>query len=143
MFDTAVDALAPRGNLIVIGMMSAYAAGWPRSQHEGLAEKLLWKSASVRGFFLLRYAPLWRLHLAALVALVGARRLHVALDDDDAGAGARFVGIEAVPAAVARLQGGASQGKVVVQIARELPPLGEDDDGGGGLAAAPPPMARL
>lgn len=60
MFDVAVDALAPRGVLIIIGMMSAYAAGWPLSQHEGLAEKLLWKSAAVAGFFLLRYAPLWR-----------------------------------------------------------------------------------
>ena len=59
MFETCVDALAPRGTLIVIGMMSAYADGWKRSRHEGLAEKLLWKSAAVAGFFLLKYAPLW------------------------------------------------------------------------------------
>jgi NADPH-dependent curcumin reductase CurA len=59
MFDLAVDALADRGTLIVIGMMSAYSDGWKRSSHEGLAEKLLWKSAAVAGFFLLRYAALW------------------------------------------------------------------------------------
>lgn len=39
MFDTCVDALADRGTLIVIGMMSAYGDGWKRSSHEGLAEK--------------------------------------------------------------------------------------------------------
>jgi NADPH-dependent curcumin reductase CurA len=39
MFDLCVDALADRGVLIVIGMMSAYASGWARSRHEGLAEK--------------------------------------------------------------------------------------------------------
>jgi hypothetical protein len=122
MFDLAVDALADRGTLVVIGMMAAYSDGWKPSSHTGLAEKwarggsggarcaggsghlplrsgrergyapparppalprppclsspvlsprpalaptllpsrLLWKSARVAGFFLLRYAPLWR-----------------------------------------------------------------------------------
>lgn len=59
MFDLCVDALAPRGMLIVIGMMSVYSAGWPKTVVEGLPEKLLWKSAAVAGFFLLKYAPLW------------------------------------------------------------------------------------
>lgn len=39
MFDLCVDALADRGTLVVIGMMSAYSSGWQRSAHEGLAEK--------------------------------------------------------------------------------------------------------
>ena len=39
MFDLAVDALADRGTLIVIGMMSSYADGWKPSSHAGLAEK--------------------------------------------------------------------------------------------------------
>jgi hypothetical protein len=60
MFEMCVDALAPRGTLIVIGMMSAYASGWPPSSSaRGLPERLLWKSATVSGFFLLRHAPLW------------------------------------------------------------------------------------
>jgi NADPH-dependent curcumin reductase CurA len=59
MFSICVDALAPKGTLIIIGMMSAYAEGWQPSAHPGLPEKLLWKSASIAGFFLLRYANLW------------------------------------------------------------------------------------
>jgi hypothetical protein len=47
MFDAAVDALADRGTLVVIGMMSAYAGGWKRSAHEGLAEK--WVSGGEGG----------------------------------------------------------------------------------------------
>ena len=47
MFKAALDGLADRGRLIVIGMMGAYAEGWPLSTHPGMAEKLLWKSASV------------------------------------------------------------------------------------------------
>lgn len=39
MFDLCVDALADRGTLVVIGMMSQYSSGWKRSAHEGLAEK--------------------------------------------------------------------------------------------------------
>lgn len=35
MFDVAVDALAPRGRLIIIGMMSAYADGWVKRQYPG------------------------------------------------------------------------------------------------------------
>lgn len=48
MFDAAVNALAPRGRLLVIGMMSAYADGWAQRQYPGIAEKLLWKSATLQ-----------------------------------------------------------------------------------------------
>jgi NADPH-dependent curcumin reductase CurA len=59
--------------------------------------------------------PKRRPHLDALLELVAQGRLQVAIDS------ARFVGVESVAAAVARLQSGASTGKVVVQLARELP----------------------
>jgi NADPH-dependent curcumin reductase CurA len=49
MFKTAVDALAMRGRLLVIGMMSQYGDGWPVDDHPGLPEKLLKKSASLIG----------------------------------------------------------------------------------------------
>ena len=53
MFKTSVDALADGGRLLVIGMMSQYGAGWPASQHRGLPEKLLKKSATMRGLYML------------------------------------------------------------------------------------------
>eukprot|EP00775_Hariotina_reticulata_P002615 gene2615-2916_t len=128
MFQLCVDALAPKGTLIVIGMMSAYGSGWQPSSHPGLTEKLLWKSAMVAGFFLLRYAPLWG--LAAKNPATGSRllgelagglsrsgQLAVALDSQ------RFVGLSSVTAAVDRLQSGSSSGKVVVQLSEQLPAL--------------------
>ena len=46
----------------------------------GLPELLLWRGASVAGFFLLHYAAQYRQHLQKLVAAWQAGRLHVALD---------------------------------------------------------------
>ncbi|PNW72202.1 hypothetical protein CHLRE_16g677950v5 [Chlamydomonas reinhardtii] len=118
MFDTAVNALATRGRVIIIGMMSSYGSGWAPGTYPGLAEKLLWKSAAAVGFFLLRYAPLFREHLSKLTAMWAAGRLRVALDPR------RFVGVESVFDAVDWLQAGGSVGKVVVQLPQQLPPVG-------------------
>lgn len=49
MFKVAVDAVATKGRVLVIGMMSQYGAGWPTAQHPGLPEKLLKKSATLQG----------------------------------------------------------------------------------------------
>ena len=54
--------------------------------------------------------------MADLEARVGSGTLRVALD------GVAFRGVAAVPAAVARLQSGASAGKVVVQLSDTVPP---------------------
>mmetsp|Transcript_28821 Transcript_28821/g.73503 ORF Transcript_28821/g.73503 Transcript_28821/m.73503 type:complete len:670 (-) Transcript_28821:412-2421(-) len=117
MFTASLNALAPRGRLIIIGMMSSYKDGWPvTALPPGLPEKLLWKSASLTGFFLLRYAPLFKSHFARLLALAGSGQLAVAVDP------AQFVGVGAAGRAVAHLHSGASMGKVVLQVARELPP---------------------
>ena len=121
MFDTCLNALAPKGRLVVIGAMSRYASGWAPAQTQGSApppvpDVLLWKGASCVGFFLPMHAHHFRRHLAALVAMLDAGRLQVAVD------ASRFVGLEAAAAAVARLQGGKSVGKVVLQIPRDLPP---------------------
>lgn len=63
-----------------------------------------------------RYAPLFRPHFAYLVGLVEAGRLRAAVDP------ARFVGVDAAVDAVRRLHSGASSGKVVLQVAADLPP---------------------
>ena len=77
MFDVCVDALAPRGSLVIIGMRSQYGEGWEQRQYPGLAEKLLWKSATLHGFFLLHYASIWRRHLKKLAGLLAAGQLRV------------------------------------------------------------------
>ena len=120
MFSTCLDGLADRGTLIVIGMMSEYSSGWAPSTFSGLTEKLLWKSASCIGFFLLKYAHLFRLHLTALISLLEEGKIVSALDKKI------FVGIQSVPSAVEHLQSGQSSGKVVVQLAEQPPlPLGQ------------------
>lgn len=115
MFKTCVDALAPKGRLIIIGAMSQYAGGWQPSTHVGLPEKLLMKSASITGFFLPLYAGHFRRHFQRLVRMVESGRLQVVLDAQP------FVGLGAVAQAVDRLQSGKSTGKVVVQVARSVP----------------------
>lgn len=46
----------------------------------GLPELLLWRSASVAGFFLLHYASHYKTHLQRLVSAWQAGKLHVAMD---------------------------------------------------------------
>ena len=60
MFDVCVNSLAVGGRLIVIGMITGYQDGsaWDKQRDTSktpLAAKLLRKSASVTGFFLLHY----------------------------------------------------------------------------------------
>jgi hypothetical protein len=55
----------------------SYAGGWPVSSHPGTNERLLWKSASVTGFFLLRFASHFRSHLTRLLELVDSGKLKV------------------------------------------------------------------
>ena len=118
MFTTCVNALAPRGRLLIIGMMSQYADGWRPGTHVGLPEKLLTKSAALVGFFLPMYAAHFKRHLARLTAAAEAGRLRVAVDSE------RFVGVDAVVAAVDRLQSGKSMGKVCVQVGEIVGPGG-------------------
>ncbi|KAG2501548.1 hypothetical protein HYH03_000055 [Edaphochlamys debaryana] len=137
MFATAVDALAHKGRVVIIGMMSSYGSGWAPGTYPGLAEKLLWKSAAAVGFFLLRYAPLFKAHLARLVAAWQAGTLQVALDPRP------FSGVGSVFDAVAHLQGGASRGKVVLALPApgDMPPAAAMSRGGG--AAGEGPRAKL
>lgn len=58
-----------------------------------------------------------RSHLSRLCGLVQSGQLAVALDSHSS----RFRGLAAVPDAVDRLQSGQSSGKVVVQLAEQLP----------------------
>eukprot|EP00898_Chlorokybus_atmophyticus_P007525 jgi/Chlat1/7774/Chrsp66S07236 len=114
MFTTCVNALATRGRLVIIGMMSQYTAdgekGWAVAQYPGLCEKLLAKSASVCGFFLLHYAGEFKQQLMKLYGLYAQGKLRVQLDPK------QFVGVASAPDAVEYLHSGQSSGKVVVRM---------------------------
>ncbi|TYI45534.1 hypothetical protein E1A91_D13G044000v1 [Gossypium mustelinum] len=112
MFDLCLNALAIRGRLIVIGMISQYQGehGWKPKNYPGLVEKLLTKSQSVAGFFLPQYSYLWKEHLARQFDLYSSGKLKIAIDPK------RFLGLHSVPDAVEHLHSGRSSGKVVVCI---------------------------
>ncbi|GAX83190.1 hypothetical protein CEUSTIGMA_g10616.t1 [Chlamydomonas eustigma] len=116
MFQAALENLADRGRLLVIGMIGTYAEGWPPSNYPGMCERLLWKSAAVIGFFLLRYAQHFKSHLSKLVQLMDSGKLQVEIDPR------KFVGVATVPEAVEWLHSSKSVGKVVVQLSQDVPP---------------------
>ncbi|KAG2635459.1 prostaglandin reductase-3-like isoform X1 [Panicum virgatum] len=112
MFDLCLNALAVHGHLIVIGMISQYQgeSGWKPKNYTGLCEKILAKSQTVAGFFLVQYAHLWQDHLDKLFDLYASGKLKVSLDPK------KFLGVASVPDAVEYLHSGRSVGKVVVCI---------------------------
>lgn len=112
MFNTCLNALAIHGHLVVIGMISQYQgeSGWKPSNYTGLCEKILSKSQSVAGFFLMNYPHLWRIHMERLHNLFTTGKLKIALDPK------QFLGVKSVADAVEYLHSGQSIGKVVVCI---------------------------
>lgn len=112
MFTTCLNALAKYGRIIIIGMISQYQGpnGWEPSSIPGLAEKILNKSQTVAGFFLVDYARLWRDHTTRLAKLYLDGKLKVSLDPRP------FVGLESAADAVEYLHSGRSVGKVILQI---------------------------
>ena len=130
MFSTCVNALAPKGRLLIIGAVSQYSTGWKPSTHVGLPEKLLVKSASLLGFFLPMYAIHFKRHLAQLLEGYEAGKLHVEMDPS------KFVGLEAVFDAVDHLQSGKSMGKVYVTLDPAAAAAGGKGGAGGTGAVA-------
>ncbi|CDO97165.1 unnamed protein product [Coffea canephora] len=112
MFDLCLNALAIYGKLVVIGMISQYQGedGWKPLNYTGLCEKLLAKSQTVAGFFLVQYAHFWQEHLDRLFHLFSVGKLKVAIDPK------RFLGLQSVADAVEYLHSGKSTGKVVVCV---------------------------
>ncbi|KAJ0076916.1 hypothetical protein Patl1_36152 [Pistacia atlantica] len=112
MFNLCLNALAVYGRLIVIGMISQYQGekGWKPSNYTGLCEKILAKSQTVAGFFLVQYAHLWQQHLDRLINLYSTGKLKVSVDPK------RFIGLDSVADAVEYLHSGKSVGKVVVCV---------------------------
>ena len=80
MFKTCLGALGQKGRLVVIGMMSQYGAGWPQSALKGVPDMLLYKSASLNGFFLIHYAYLFKQHLSQLTNFMMQGQLKVGMD---------------------------------------------------------------
>lgn len=109
MFDTAANALAVKGRLIVIGAVSEYQSGPQIISAPRPIYQLLSKSASMRGFWLMHYIEHAQQHLMKLFQMMQSGQLKVALDT------AEFKGVAQALDAIEHLYQGQSMGKVVLR----------------------------
>ncbi|XP_046527667.1 prostaglandin reductase 3 [Equus quagga] len=118
MFDLAVDALAIKGRLIVIGFISGYQTptGLSPVKAGALPAKLLRKSASLQGFFLNHHLPEYGAAMDHLLQLCGSGDLVCEVDLGHLSAEGRFTGLVSVFRAVDYMYMGKNTGKIVVEL---------------------------
>ncbi|XP_068614879.1 prostaglandin reductase 3-like [Brachionichthys hirsutus] len=119
VFEAAVNNLAQKGRLIVIGFISGYqtASGIPTFKGATLPMKLLQRSASIRGFFLPHFAGDYKEALSSMMRMFAEGKLVCEVDGGDLSEEGRFVGLESVFRAVDYMYSGKNLGKVVVDVA--------------------------
>ncbi|XP_072317073.1 prostaglandin reductase 3-like [Eucyclogobius newberryi] len=117
--ELAVNCLAQKGRLIVIGFISGYqsASGIPAFKGATLPVKLLQKSASMRGFFLPHFLSDYGAALAKMMQMMAKGQLVSEVDCGDLEEEGRFSGLESVFRAVDYMYAGKNLGKVVVELA--------------------------
>nr|XP_060630956.1 prostaglandin reductase 3 [Anolis sagrei ordinatus] len=118
MFDLAVNALAIKGCVIIIGFISGYQSrtGLPSSPAENLPAKLLFKSASVHGFFLNHYLSEYKMAMKHLLTMYENGELVCEVDLGDMSPEGRFSGLESVFRAIDYMYQGKNVGKIVVEL---------------------------
>ncbi|KAM4568887.1 prostaglandin reductase 3-like [Fundulus diaphanus] len=122
VLELAVNSLANKGRLIVIGFISGYqtASGIAPFKGGTLPVKLLQKSASVRGFFLPHFVGDYKEALSSMMQMFAKGELVCEVDCGDMAEEGRFVGLESVFRAVDYMYAGRNLGKVIVEVA---PPI--------------------
>ncbi|XP_015272222.1 PREDICTED: zinc-binding alcohol dehydrogenase domain-containing protein 2 isoform X1 [Gekko japonicus] len=118
MFDMAVNSLAIKGRLIVIGFISGYQTrtGLQPGYVEMLPAKLLKKSASIRGFFLNHYFSEYQMAMKHLLEMCENRELVCEVDLGEMAPEGKFTGLESVFRAIDYMYMGKNIGKIVVEL---------------------------
>ncbi|XP_010707000.2 prostaglandin reductase 3 [Meleagris gallopavo] len=118
MFDLAVNSLATKGRLIVIGFIAGYQSptGIQPIKAQFLPAKLLKKSASVQGFFLNHYFSEYKMALQHLLKMYEKGELVCEVDLGDMSPEGKFIGLESVFRAVDYMYMGKNIGKIVVEL---------------------------
>ncbi|XP_048882900.1 prostaglandin reductase-3-like [Brienomyrus brachyistius] len=123
VFDLAINNLAVKGRLIIIGFISGYQSDLGlapvKTTATALPVKLLKKSASMHGFFLPHYLSDYGEALASMLSMHARGKLVCEVDRGDAAPGGRFVGLESVFRAVDHMYNKGNLGKVVVALGPE------------------------
>lgn len=118
IFETCVNRLAVNGRMVVLGYINSYHSpgGIDRSHRNAtLMTKLLLKSGTISGFFLMNHKEHYSTHMGKLVSMLENNELEVLLDQHDS-KGKQFIGLESVFDAVDHLYSKKSKGKVIVEI---------------------------
>lgn len=116
MFDILHKRLATKGRLIVVGAMSSYAKeSLNHAVKDDLLVKLLTRSSTLSGFFLLHYTADIPHYMSLLVRQYHEQRLKLQIDDGSS-EGKKFEGLEDIIRAVEYLQHGKNKGKVIVAL---------------------------
>jgi NADPH-dependent curcumin reductase CurA len=110
LFDTCLDHLAERGRLIVFGYVADYKDGTGNRRLRPAYDRLLAKSAEIRGFAFKHYKTSAALHAYRLMRAVRQGDVVPVLDP------MTFSGIASVVDAVERHQAGRNIGKIVVSL---------------------------
>ncbi|KAM3838882.1 prostaglandin reductase 3 isoform 1-T1 [Vipera latastei] len=118
IYDLAINSLAIKGRLIIIGLISGYQTptGLPQSHTEMLPAKLLKKSASIRGFFLNHYFSHYQMAMKHLVEMCEKREIVCEVDFGDLSLESKFTGLESVFRAIDYMYMGKNIGKIVVEL---------------------------
>ncbi len=110
IFDVALKHLAPRGRLIIAGVIAEYTRHESAVHSVDIYDKLLWKSATLHGFWLPDYAQYYMQYARELLELHQAGKITTVIDPTP------FKGLKSVPDALEYMNGWHSCGKVVVEI---------------------------
>lgn len=118
LLDSTIDNLATGGKCISIGFISNYQEkgglrGAVSPQAGTIPVKLLTKSASINGFFLMHFPQLWTENFIGLTKLIKEGKLMSKVDN---GPGDGFNGLESVVDAVDYLYSKKSIGKIIVNM---------------------------
>lgn len=123
MFDAGVDSLTLHGRLIVIGYIQGYESdkGYvPSRTLATLPARLLPKSASVRGFFLMNFAKDIPVYVMKQIQYYNEGKLKSYVDLGEKSPTGSFVGLEKIFDAVEYLYSKKSIGKIVVDLNSKL-----------------------
>ncbi|KAG3196199.1 hypothetical protein PC128_g7835 [Phytophthora cactorum] len=118
MFRAAVDNIAVRGRIIKIGFISRVLESKDKDDAPKPApllsweanEKILMKSASIRGFFMYHFEEHIREHTERLLKLINEGKLRPGVDPTE------YKGFESIPDAIDRMFARENVGKLIVQL---------------------------
>ncbi|GAB1421855.1 NADPH:quinone oxidoreductase family protein [Anaerolineales bacterium] len=108
-FDIALNALAIRGRLLVIGAISEYQTGPQPVSDLRIGYKLMNRSASIHGFWLMNFLNELPAYGQKLIAALMEGKIISSIDSTE------FIGLEGALDAIEYLYSGANAGKVVVR----------------------------